>query len=55
MHGDVRGARIRDALLAACHRGETVTVEVHDYPPGVVLNATLCAAPDPTGSPNDEA
>jgi hypothetical protein len=29
--------------------GETVTVEVHDYPPGAVLEAMLCAAPDPTG------
>lgn len=29
--------------------GETVTVEVHDYPPGVEVHAMLCAAPDATG------
>ena len=30
--------------------GETVTVEVTDYPPGVALTAMLCAAPDATGA-----
>ena len=30
--------------------GETVTVEVHDYPPGARVTAMLCAAPDATGS-----
>ncbi len=30
--------------------GETVTVEVTDYPPGVTLTAMLCAAPDATGA-----
>jgi hypothetical protein len=29
--------------------GERVTVEVHDYPPGVTVTAMLCAAPDATG------
>lgn len=29
--------------------GETVTVTVHDYPPGVTVTAMLCAAPDATG------
>ncbi len=30
--------------------GETVTVEVTDYPPGAELTAMLCAAPDATGA-----
>ena len=30
--------------------GETVTVEVTDYPPGAELNAMLCAAPDAAGA-----
>jgi hypothetical protein len=30
--------------------GETVTVEVRDFPPGAKLNAMLCAAPEATGS-----
>jgi hypothetical protein len=29
--------------------GETVTVEVHGYPPGVTVTAILCAAPSATG------
>ena len=29
--------------------GETVTVEVRDFPPGAQLNAMLCAAPEATG------
>ncbi len=29
--------------------GETVTVRVRDYPPGVTVTAMLCAAPDATG------
>ena len=29
--------------------GERVTIEVHDYPPGVEVRAMLCAAPDATG------
>jgi hypothetical protein len=29
--------------------GETVTVEVHDYPPGAKVNAMLCAAPEAMG------
>jgi hypothetical protein len=30
--------------------GETVTVEVHDYPVGAEVTAMLCAAPDASGS-----
>jgi hypothetical protein len=30
--------------------GATVTVEVHDYPPGVHVQAMLCAVPDSIGS-----
>ena len=30
--------------------GETVKVEVHDYPPGAELKAMVCAAPDATGA-----
>ena len=30
--------------------GETVTVDVTDYPPGAELTAMLCAAPDATGA-----